>query len=142
MDVRAMNGVVDDDMSYALRNNMIIPEYVIDIRGNYPTDRAVAQSRLLERREGLEETIRAKYAYENDVTYRLKYTFWLIGFAVVSPILIPIIAINEDLNDAPGLINKSPYEKGWIVQVKLSDLEEQSNLMTAEEYQKYLESIG
>ena len=47
-----------------------------------------------------------------------------------------------DANELQKLINKSPYEKGWIAEVKLSDLEEQSNLMTAEEYRKYAENIG
>jgi len=59
-----------------------------------------------------------------------------------SPMSGAIIDVNEELNEKPGLINKSPYEKGWIARVKLSDLDEQSNLMTADEYQKYLESIG
>ena len=61
---------------------------------------------------------------------------------IFSPMSGEVIAINSDLNDEPGLINKSPYDKGWIARVKLSDLEEQSNLLTAEEYHKYLESIG
>jgi len=61
---------------------------------------------------------------------------------IFSPMSGEITAVNDDLNEEPGLINKSPYEKGWIARVKLSDLEEQSNLMTAKEYRKYLESIG
>jgi glycine cleavage system H protein len=61
---------------------------------------------------------------------------------IFSPMSGKIMEVNEDLNEDPGLINKSPYEKGWIAKVKLSDSDEQSNLMTAEEYQKYLESIG
>ena len=59
-----------------------------------------------------------------------------------SPMSGEITAVNDDLNEGPGLINKSPYEKGWIAKVKLSDLEEQSSLMTADEYRKYIESIG
>ena len=61
---------------------------------------------------------------------------------IFSPMSGEIIVINEDLNEDPGLINKSPYEKGWIARIKLSDSEEQSNLMTAEEYSKFLESVG
>jgi len=52
------------------------------------------------------------------------------------------ISFNEDLNEDPGLINRSPYEKGWIARIKIADSEEQSNLMTAEEYSKFLESVG
>ena len=61
---------------------------------------------------------------------------------IFAPMSGEIIEVNEDLNEDPGLINKSPYEKGWIVRIKLSDPEEQSNLMTAEEYDKFLESVG
>jgi len=59
-----------------------------------------------------------------------------------SPLTGKIIAVNDDLNDEPGLINKSPYDKGWIAKVKLTDIEERSNLMTADEYRKFLESVG
>ncbi|MCK5082581.1 MAG: glycine cleavage system protein GcvH [Candidatus Omnitrophica bacterium] len=61
---------------------------------------------------------------------------------IFSPMSGEIIAINEDLNEDPGIINKSPYEKGWIARIRLSDLEEQSNLMTADEYEKFLVSVG
>ena len=61
---------------------------------------------------------------------------------IFSPMSGKIISVNDDLNEEPGLINKSPYEKGWIARVKLSDIEEQSNLMTADEYRKFLESVG
>ncbi|MCK4881730.1 MAG: glycine cleavage system protein GcvH [Candidatus Omnitrophica bacterium] len=61
---------------------------------------------------------------------------------VFSPMSGEVIAVNEDLNENPGMINKSPYEKGWIARIKLSDSEEQSNLMTADEYSKFLVSVG
>ncbi len=61
---------------------------------------------------------------------------------IFSPMSGQIIEVNEDLNDDPGIINKSPYEKGWIVKLSLSDIEEKNNLMTAEEYERFLESVG
>jgi glycine cleavage system H protein len=61
---------------------------------------------------------------------------------IFSPMSGEIIAVNEDLNEDPGLINKFPYEKGWIARIRISDSEEKSNLMTAEEYGKFLESVG
>ena len=61
---------------------------------------------------------------------------------IFSPMSGKITAVNNDLNEEPGLINKSPYETGWIAKVKISDLEGQSNLMTADEYRKFLESVG
>lgn len=61
---------------------------------------------------------------------------------IFSPMSGKVILINDDLNEEPGRINNSPYEKGWIARIKLSDVEEQSNLMSADEYRKFLESVG
>jgi glycine cleavage system H protein len=61
---------------------------------------------------------------------------------IYSPMSGEVMEVNSDLDEEPGLINKSPYQKGWLAKVKLSDSEEKSNLMTAEEYEKFLESIG
>ena len=52
----------------------------------------------------------------------------------VSPISGEIIQVNEDLEDEPTLINSSPYNKGWIMVLKPSDLENDlKNLMKGEE---------
>ncbi|PIL31605.1 hypothetical protein GSI_06307 [Ganoderma sinense ZZ0214-1] len=48
--------------------------------------------------------------------------------------------INTTLNDQPGLLNKSPEEKGWLCKVKLSDPKELDELMTEEAYQKHCDS--
>ena len=53
-----------------------------------------------------------------------------------------IVEVNEALESKPGLINKSCFEKGWIAKIEISDADERSNLMTAEEYESYLESLG
>lgn len=61
---------------------------------------------------------------------------------IFAPVSGKVIEVNTRLESNPGLINKSAFEKGWIAKVQMSDKEEASNLMTAEEYQKFLESIG
>lgn len=61
---------------------------------------------------------------------------------IFSPVSGKVVEVNTRLESDPGLINKSAFEKGWIAKVQISDKEEASNLMTAEEYQKFLESIG
>ena len=40
----------------------------------------------------------------------------------VSPISGEIVEVNEDLEDDATLINKSPYDQGWIMKVKPSNL--------------------
>ena len=44
--------------------------------------------------------------------------------------------MNEDVIDAPELLNESPYEDGWLVKVKLSEPGEADDLMSAEDYEK------
>lgn len=60
---------------------------------------------------------------------------------IFSPMSGRITEVNGDLPEDPGLINRSCYEKGWIVKIEISDMDESSNLMTAAEYDSYLESL-
>ncbi len=60
---------------------------------------------------------------------------------IFAPMSGKVIEVNADLESGPGLINKSCYEKGWIAKIEISDQDETSNLMTHQEYQKYLESL-
>ena len=50
------------------------------------------------------------------------------------PISGEIVAINSDLEDAPESVNESPYENGWMVKIKASDLSEVDGLMDANAY--------
>ena len=55
------------------------------------------------------------------------------------PVSGTIIAINEQLEDEPELLNSDPYEAGWMVKITLEDPSELDELMTAEEYEAYNE---
>jgi len=61
---------------------------------------------------------------------------------IFCPMSGKVVAVNNDLESNPGLINKSCYDKGWIAKIEIADLEEKNNLMTAEEYESFLESLG
>jgi glycine cleavage system H protein len=52
-----------------------------------------------------------------------------------------IIAVNKALEDAPELLNKSPYQEGWIVQVKPSDPSELEALMSRAAYVDMLKGL-
>lgn len=56
---------------------------------------------------------------------------------VIFPISGTILSINEDLADAPEVLNSDPYEKGWIVKITLDDPSELDELMDAEAYEAY-----
>jgi glycine cleavage system H protein len=54
---------------------------------------------------------------------------------VMSPVSGTIIAVNEELLDAPQLINEQPYE-AWFIQV--SDIEGFEDLMDADAYEAFI----
>jgi glycine cleavage system H protein len=49
------------------------------------------------------------------------------------------VKVNEDLKDRPELINDNPYEDGWMLVVKVTKPAELDGLMSADEYQTYLQ---
>lgn len=59
--------------------------------------------------------------------------------SVISPVSGTVIKFNEELSDAPEIINEDPYGKGWIAVIEIDDESELSDLMDASEYEKYLE---
>lgn len=60
---------------------------------------------------------------------------------IFSPMSGRVIEVNPKLEDAPGTVNKYCYTKGWMVKIEIVSMDETSNLMTAEEYENYLESL-
>ncbi len=55
-----------------------------------------------------------------------------------APLSGEVVEVNEDLTDAPELINKDPYGDGWMFRIKLSDSSELDALLDAERYQKFV----
>jgi glycine cleavage system H protein len=60
---------------------------------------------------------------------------------IYSPISGEVIEINEELNESPELVNEDPHENGWIIRIKVKDETELENLMSASEYEKFLEGL-
>ena len=54
------------------------------------------------------------------------------------PISGEIVAVNEDLEDAPEKVNEDCYQSGWIIKVKASDLSEMDALMDKAAYLEML----
>src|ERR671922_48087 len=58
---------------------------------------------------------------------------------IYAPISGEIIEVNEELIEKPEMINQSPYDLGWIVKIKPSNMEEElESLMTKEQYDRYI----
>ncbi|MGL4829137.1 MAG: glycine cleavage system protein GcvH [Vibrio sp.] len=53
---------------------------------------------------------------------------------IYAPVTGVVIEVNEELQNSPELINKEPYDGGWIVKMKMSDPDELKDLKDAEEY--------
>ncbi|MGI6648808.1 MAG: glycine cleavage system protein GcvH [Bacillota bacterium] len=60
--------------------------------------------------------------------------------ALFSPATGTIIEVNENLEDAPELLNQDPYEN-WIAVVELSDPEGLKELLSAEAYTTYCQTL-
>lgn len=60
---------------------------------------------------------------------------------VISPLSGIVVEINEEAVDAPEIINKSPYDEGWLVRVRYSSIAELDNLMTYDEYQQMVSEL-
>lgn len=52
------------------------------------------------------------------------------------PVGSEVIAVNEALEDAPELVNQSPYERGWILKIRLANPEDVSSLLDATAYEQ------
>ncbi|KEA63453.1 Glycine cleavage system H protein [Marinobacterium lacunae] len=59
---------------------------------------------------------------------------------VYAPLSGKVIAVNEDLEEAPELVNSDPYGDGWFFQIKLSDAEELDDLLDADTYSEQCEA--
>jgi glycine cleavage system H protein len=55
-----------------------------------------------------------------------------------APVTGEVVAVNDSLQQNPALVNQSPYEKGWMVRIKLDNPKEVDALLSAADYQKLL----
>ena len=54
------------------------------------------------------------------------------------PISGKVIEFNEELESKPELVNTDPYGKGWIIKLKIANDADQSELLSAEQYQEVI----
>ena len=61
---------------------------------------------------------------------------------VYSPVGGEVVAVNDALEAAPATVNEDAEGKGWFLKLKLADPKQLGALMSAEEYQRYVETIA
>jgi glycine cleavage system H protein len=57
-----------------------------------------------------------------------------------SPLTGKVLAINEDLEDAPEKVNEDCYGEGWMLKIEIADSAEVQALMGAAAYQAHLDN--
>ena len=58
---------------------------------------------------------------------------------LLMPLSGEIIEINQNLVDDPGIVNSSPFSKGWIIKIEYSHLDEISQLLSADNYEQLIQ---
>ena len=57
----------------------------------------------------------------------------------VSDMFMPVggevLEFNQELTTTPELINQDPYDKGWVIKIKMTDSGEMADLLDAAQYQ-------
>ena len=61
---------------------------------------------------------------------------------VYAPISGEVVEVNDTLEDEPGQVNDSPEDKGWFCKLKIADPSQLDDLMDADAYQQFLETLG
>jgi glycine cleavage system H protein len=56
-----------------------------------------------------------------------------------APLSGTVSAVNEELFDAPELVNEDPYDDGWMLELEDVDESEAENLLTPGEYEEQIE---
>lgn len=58
---------------------------------------------------------------------------------IYSPVSGEVAAVNTKLQNNPEMLNSDPHGEAWLIQVRLSDRSEIEKLMTADEYEAYIQ---
>lgn len=53
---------------------------------------------------------------------------------IYAPVSGEVVEVNQRLDEEPELINSSPYDDGWMVELKMSDESEVTSLLSPSEY--------
>lgn len=59
---------------------------------------------------------------------------------LISPVSGEVVEVNETLTQDASLVNADPYDAGWMIRVRLSDLSELEELMDAQAYAGHIDA--
>lgn len=52
------------------------------------------------------------------------------------PISGEVVEVNEELEGSPEIVNEDPYEKGWMIKIKVSTTSELNDLLSSDQYKE------
>lgn len=55
-----------------------------------------------------------------------------------APVAGEIVAINDELEIEPELVNDDPYDEGWMAKIKVADSSQFEDLMSPDEYEEII----
>ena len=58
---------------------------------------------------------------------------------LISPLSGEVLEVNQKVVDAPETVNEDPYGDGWLIRIRITNLDEQSDLLDLAAYKKVLE---
>jgi len=88
----------------------------------------------------LEADVKAKIALAGGRGYRFSSVKAVSD--IFSPVTGEVLEVNKNVQETPNVINKSPYQDGWLVTVKASNLnEELKSLLSAEAYSNHIRTL-
>ena len=61
---------------------------------------------------------------------------------VYAPVSGEVVEVNGDLEGAPGTVNEDPTGRGWFFKIRIGNRGELDDLMTGEQYQDFVKSMG
>lgn len=59
---------------------------------------------------------------------------------IFTPLAGDVVEVNDGVNDAPEAVNNEPYTAGWMVKLKMDNPGEADAMLSAAEYEEYLEA--
>ncbi len=63
------------------------------------------------------------------------------AFSIYAPVSGTITQVNNALTDDPDLINRSPYEQGWIFVLDVKNPAEAATLLDAGQYERWVKGV-
>lgn len=61
---------------------------------------------------------------------------------IYSPVPGEVVERNDDAVSSPEVVNSSPYGQAWLVKIRVDGDQALEGLMSADEYEKYLEEVA